>query len=153
MKFLKWIGVDFDKTLVDEEGQSYPKMVELVNHLLSEGKYVKIFTARAKGDYNLDEIKDFCKEHFGMVLPITNEKDPGMEVLYDDRAIQVKDGEPMLQGIGQLGGALKERVVGPKSIGKSRFGKAISKLRDRSNGKNGKKRRNFLSEQIEAYER
>ena len=29
-------------------------------------------------------------EHLGVILPIVNPKDPHMQVLYDDRAVQVK---------------------------------------------------------------
>lgn len=35
-------------------------------------------------------VRKFCKEHFGKLLPVTNIKEPDMEVLFDDRAIQVK---------------------------------------------------------------
>lgn len=36
-------------------------------------------------------IRRFCKKHLGQVLTITNVKEPMMEVLYDDRAIRVRE--------------------------------------------------------------
>lgn len=104
-----WIGVDLDGTLAEyngwvgetEIGKPIPLMVARVKKWLSEGKTVKIFTARVtEGITNLDgtphdnslvikAIQDWCLEHIGQVLPITNVKDYSMIELWDDRAIQV----------------------------------------------------------------
>lgn len=96
-KYPPWIGVDFDGTLVESLatynpmgiGKPIKAMCDKVKELLAAGKTVKIFTARVADDPKgkaKDLIEQFCKEHFGKVLPVTNEKDPGMVALYDDRA-------------------------------------------------------------------
>ena len=106
-----WIGVDLDGTLAEYDGwrgenhigKPVPLMVERVKQWISEGKDVRIFTARA---YNPQEIglihvepmtkreaikiiEDWCKEHIGVVLPIVCTKDYGMVELWDDRCVQV----------------------------------------------------------------
>ena len=120
-----WIGVDFDGTLAKYGtwagaahcGEPIAPMVERVKRWLSEGRTVRIFTARvhpldrcvmpdevftvAVGPgtivHRLDEaklavmsIRAWCREHIGQVLPITNVKDYGMIELWDDRAVQVR---------------------------------------------------------------
>lgn len=100
-----WIGVDLDGTLaeyhgwVDEVtiGKPIPLMVERVKTWLSEGKDVRVFTARVYGEPNGHEyyqirvaIEKWCKLNIGVVLPITCEKDYGMIMLYDDRCVQVE---------------------------------------------------------------
>lgn len=96
-KYPPWTGVDFDGTLVESLatynpmgiGKPIKAMCDKVKELLAAGKTVKIFTARVADDPKgkaKDLIEQFCKEHFGKVLPVTNEKDPGMVALYDDRA-------------------------------------------------------------------
>ena len=44
-------------------------------------------------------IMEWCKEHVGCILPITNEKDFGMVQLWDDRCTQVlrNTGIPVMQ--------------------------------------------------------
>lgn len=85
----EWIGVDFDGTLAHSDtGEPIQPMVDRVKEHLKEGKDVRILTAR---DETMDdEVKEFCKEHFGCELPITNQKDHEMERLYDDKAVQVE---------------------------------------------------------------
>lgn len=89
-----WIGVDFDGTLAEYHGYTpmlgkpVPAMVERVKKWLEEGREVRIFTARLQMEHW--RIAAWCKEHVGAVLPITNLKDYKMEVLYDDRAVQVE---------------------------------------------------------------
>lgn len=111
-----WIGVDLDGTLAHYEGwkgiahigEPIKPMVERVKRWISEGRAVKIFTARvdggevalAMGDQNGVAHKDiplvrkyieqWCFEHIGVVLPVTNVKDYGMVALYDDRCVQVE---------------------------------------------------------------
>lgn len=81
-------------------GSPIMPMVERVKKWLAEGKTVKIFTARMHGhgapligggvaDVKTP-IENWCREHIGQVLEITNVKDYGMIELWDDRAIQVK---------------------------------------------------------------
>lgn len=108
-----WIGVDLDGTLAQYDywrgeahiGNPVPIMVERIKKWRSEGKTVKIFTARASikgrvynvatGSYDdpdkliLQPIREWCLKHIGEELPITNEKDFDMEYLWDDRCIPV----------------------------------------------------------------
>jgi hypothetical protein len=101
-KWMPWYGVDLDGTLamhdaghsgVEEIGDPIPRMVARVKQWLESGKEVRIFTARvadpATADAVRTEIQEWCKEHIGQVLPVTNEKDPGMIELWDDRAHRV----------------------------------------------------------------
>lgn len=98
-----WIGVDLDGTLahyeewVDEThiGEPIPKMLDRVKRWLSEGKTVKIFTARV-APFNGDRrpnarthIEIWSQKHLGQVLEVTHEKDYQMVELWDDRAVQV----------------------------------------------------------------
>lgn len=97
-----WIGVDLDATLAHYDGwvgydepvgKPVPKMVERVKRWLEKGKTVKIFTARVHGDtYGKQErlIKEWCKEHIGQELEVTNVKTRSMYELWDDRAISVQ---------------------------------------------------------------
>lgn len=99
----EWIGVDFDGTLISNTSGEYhgpphigipvPTMVERVKRWLSEGKTVKIFTARAvhfPHDPSLeDSFKTWCLEHIGQALEVTNIKTPAMIELWDDRAVGV----------------------------------------------------------------
>jgi hypothetical protein len=89
-----WIGVDLDGTLAQYDyyrgnehvGAPVEKMVKRVRKWIDEGKDVRLFTARKPHP----AIKRWMQEHLGKVLPITNQKDPHMQVLYDDRAVQVE---------------------------------------------------------------
>lgn len=121
-----WIGVDLDGTLAHYDGWKSAAhvgapvipMVERVKRWLTEGREVRIFTARmypfattytaedtnslrALNALSLSErekdavyavltIQDWCRQHIGQVLPITNVKDYGMIELWDDRAVQVR---------------------------------------------------------------
>lgn len=104
-EFEPWIGVDLDGTLAEyhgyagakEIGKPIPKMVERVKKWINEGKRVKIFTARVADDLKdgrdtrdvATAIKDWCQEHIGKRLEVTNVKDHRMAELWDDRAVQV----------------------------------------------------------------
>ena len=89
-----WIGVDLDGTLAHYDkfrGEEYvgdpiEPMVKRVRKWIDEGKDVRLFTARKPHP----AIRRWMQEHLGKVLPITNVKDHHMQVLYDDRAVQVK---------------------------------------------------------------
>lgn len=104
-----WIGVDLDGTLAhydgvwkgeDVIGEPIPAMLLRVKAWLEAGVTVKIFTARVAGHGITDlrghvvdaitPIQDWCEQHLGQALEITNVKDYGMFRLYDDRAIQVE---------------------------------------------------------------
>jgi hypothetical protein len=110
-----WHGVDLDGTLAHYDGWKgiahigapISAMRERVLLWLSQGKRVKIFTARVDGGNvalsmgNKDgeahrdvaavrrHIEDWCVKHLGQKLEITCKKDYAMECLYDDRAVQV----------------------------------------------------------------
>ncbi|BBF92654.1 dATP/dGTP pyrophosphohydrolase domain-containing protein [Blastochloris tepida] len=102
-----WIGVDLDGTLaeyhgwkgIDHIGEPVPAMLDRVKAWLSEGKDVRIFTARVSHDGTaarmmdaqraLIHITNWLVQHLGRPLPITCTKDFAMIELWDDRAVQV----------------------------------------------------------------
>jgi hypothetical protein len=106
-----WIGVDLDGTLAHYDswvsptsiGKPIPLMVDRVKRWLSEGKYVKIFTARVSHPDKMlvatitAAIRMWCIENIGAALPVTCVKDTAMLELWDDRAVQVtiNTGEPV----------------------------------------------------------
>ena len=100
-----YIGVDFDGTLATYEryegptvcGKPIEKMVNRVKRWLSEGKTVKIFTARVAPDHPLveqvaaeDAIKSWCLEHIGEELEVTCIKYASMYEFWDDKAVGVQ---------------------------------------------------------------
>lgn len=91
-----WIGIDLDGTLARSDylldqkiGNPVPKMMTRLNQLIQEGHRIKIFTARASDPAEIILVKKWLKENGLPELEITNVKDYGMILLYDDRAIQV----------------------------------------------------------------
>lgn len=101
----EWIGVDLDGTLayyesgyfdIDKIGEPIPKMLEIVKFWLANNYTVKIFTARVTDDGIKDTnkikelIQNWCLEHIGVKLQITNIKDYKMIELWDDKAVSVK---------------------------------------------------------------
>jgi len=105
MKKRKWIGVDLDGTLAiddtegfvfDHIGPPVPAMLRRVQHWLNEGREVRIVTARVSHvwsprdrEFQHELIGSWCRKHVGCTLQVTSEKNGHMEVLWDDRAIQV----------------------------------------------------------------
>jgi hypothetical protein len=95
-----WIGVDFDGTVAEyygwkdpRNGTPIPAMVARIKKWLSEGRTVKIFTARVCYNDMQGEragVEAWCLEHIGQKLEVTCEKDYGMIELYDDRAVGVE---------------------------------------------------------------
>jgi len=94
----EWIGIDLDGTLayyddvwrgIEHIGEPIKPMVEFVKDLVSQGKNIKIFTARAKNNNTIPYIHKWLKENDLPKFEITNEKDFGMIMLYDDRCNQV----------------------------------------------------------------
>jgi hypothetical protein len=89
-----WIGVDLDGTLAHYDhyrgeefvGEPIDPMVKRVRKWIAEGKDVRLFTARKPHP----AVKKWMQDHLGKVLKITNTKDQHMQVLYDDRVVQVK---------------------------------------------------------------
>jgi hypothetical protein len=92
-----WIGVDLDGTLAhydsskgaDHIGAPVPAMAIRVRTWLSEGRDIRIFTARASVPELIKPVEDWCARHLGVRLPVTNTKDFGMIEQWDDRCIQV----------------------------------------------------------------
>jgi hypothetical protein len=106
-----WIGVDLDGVLAHYEewkgiehiGEPIPKMLKIVKELLTEGKHVKIFTARVycgeSGEPEGDRFREaqearkviekWCARHLGIIIPITCTKNLSMIDLWDDRCKQV----------------------------------------------------------------
>jgi hypothetical protein len=102
-----WIGVDLDRTLakydgfkgLNEIGEPIPLMLARVKKWLSEGKEVRIVTARVAwserrpGFQEILETKvaiwKWCEKHVGQRLQVTCTKDADMIELWDDRAVQV----------------------------------------------------------------
>lgn len=81
------ILVDFDGTLavsipgsehLDNDPPPIPLMVNRVKKWLSEGRDVRIFTARAEWPVHhpvMEAVRRFCRTHFDKELPITLSKD------------------------------------------------------------------------------
>lgn len=120
----KWIGVDFDGTLAYYDGwkgagvlgEPIPLMVDRVRKWLTDGRKVKIMTARAADDNEgIEEaaIQEWCQEHLGQVLEVTNIKDQGMEELWDDRAVRVVKNTGMISN----GNDVDEPLMEPGDIG------------------------------------
>lgn len=90
-----WIGVDFDGTLAERVsspkklGAPVPKMVSRVKRWLSEGKEVRILTARNEPEM-MPPIYEWCREQLGQAIEVVAKKDEYMTRLYDDRAVEVE---------------------------------------------------------------
>lgn len=102
------VAVDFDGTLAKHvtpfdpklAGKPIPKMLFRVKKFIKDGEKVVILTARVHSSINKTQrrythklIEAWCLKYLGKRLPITSEKSPLFKVMYDDRAIQVKNGK------------------------------------------------------------
>lgn len=93
------IAVDLDGTLayydgwkgVGVIGTPIPRMLERVKQWIKDGEEVVIFTARVSfhGDEAVKHIEDWCLEHVGQKLKVTNIKLGEFTHIYDDRAYHV----------------------------------------------------------------
>ncbi len=81
-KFQSWRGIG-------HVGKPIPDMMERVRRWRSEGIKVKIFTARAQYEDYLPPIRKWLKKQKLEDMEITNELDPYVLEIWDDRAIQV----------------------------------------------------------------
>lgn len=90
-----WVGVDLDGTLAvydgwkgaDVIGKPIRPIQEWVLELLRYNVDVRIFTARCQeGDIAIKAIEEWCDEHLGAKLPVTDKKDMNMVMMVDDRA-------------------------------------------------------------------
>lgn len=99
---IKYKAVDFDGTLAEYDGdyasgragRPIPLMLNRVKRWLAQGIPVKIVTARVASTNptalrNRYIINKWLKMFLGVELPITSEKEPLMDELYDDKARQV----------------------------------------------------------------
>lgn len=99
-----WIGVDLDGTIAHYDGWHGERhigppimpMVERVKQWLADGEYdVRIFTARMASPHEDERrevakaILEWTREHIGVGLSATCQKDYQMVALWDDRAVQV----------------------------------------------------------------
>jgi len=92
-----WIAVDLDGTLakfaawrgIGHIGKPIPEMMARVRRWREEGRKVKIFTARASHEEYVPAIRKWLKKHKLADLEVTNELDPYVVEVWDDRAIQV----------------------------------------------------------------
>jgi len=102
-----WIGVDLDGTLAHYEFGLHPEIGEPIEPMLNRvldwleaGEEVRIMTARAAGgEEEIARVHAWLEDVAGLPkLQVTCQKDPQMDVLWDDRAIQVKanTGEPII---------------------------------------------------------
>lgn len=108
-----WIGVDLDGTLAHYEsgqwpeiGEPIPKMYDRVKRWLDQGKEVRICTARAAhGGEEVQRVRAWLDKHGLGELAVTNEKDPDMDQLWDDKAVQVEPntGDPIVNEEYQVG--------------------------------------------------
>lgn len=91
---------DIDRNGVEYIGPPVPEMVETIRQALHDGIEVFIFTARVTPfDESFEEqlnatrsyglILDWCREHIGYPLPVTNQKLRCFTRFIDDRGAQV----------------------------------------------------------------
>jgi hypothetical protein len=92
-----WVGVDLDGTLAHYEGwkggsigEPVERIVALVRALPRNDLDVRIFTARADTPQQVIAVQDWCREHLGSKLAVTNVKDYGCLYVIDDRAVSVE---------------------------------------------------------------
>ena len=96
-----WAGFDFDGTLVEypKSGQRYgkdnEKVIGIFKYFMDHGITVKVVTARAAYPEMRQVIQSWLDAHGWGHIEITDKKDYGMLVLFDDLAITIdsKSGE------------------------------------------------------------
>jgi hypothetical protein len=81
----------------DRIGKPIMPMVRRVRKWLKQGHTVQIFTARVYSGLNPFAVWQFYQawtlwssRQFGQVLPVTSEKEPDVDMWYDDRAVGVE---------------------------------------------------------------
>ncbi|WP_406706530.1 hypothetical protein [Sodalis sp.] len=91
-----WIGVDLDGTLAESRtgqgariGKPVESMMQRITLWLSEGRDVRIFTARAATADGVRAVQRWLRAQGLPALAVTTMKDSEMLQLWDDRAIRV----------------------------------------------------------------
>ena len=88
----RWIGVDFDGTLVTHEfpriGKDIPLMISRVEKWRAAGIKVKILTARTSGFTH--DVRKWLDARGWQDIEITASKDYCMIELWDDRSVSVE---------------------------------------------------------------
>jgi len=74
---------------VEHIGEPIQPMIDFVKDLISQNEKIKIFTARAKNPKTIPYIHNWLEEQGLPKFDVTNEKDFGMVMLYDDRCTKV----------------------------------------------------------------
>ena len=116
-----WIGVDLDGTLavydgvwlgIHHIGAPIPLMIERVKEWVTNGKKVKIVTARCGDPKAIPHIEMWLNRHGIGGLEITATKDYNMIEIWDDRCIQVEHntGRLVVDGLAAENAALKAEV-------------------------------------------
>lgn len=85
----------------------------MVKRWLSEGRDVRIFTARRYTGGSLKKlqesaldviaIEDWCIRHLGLTLPIVNQKNMSTDAIFDDIAFGVKTNNGWIYGSERFG--------------------------------------------------
>lgn len=99
----KWIGVDFDETLRRYDGSPIETMVARVKLWISQGREVRIITARVcpmdqesawihanGGPDQVAFVQNWCEIHIGIRLLVQWGKSKGMLEFWDDKAVRVE---------------------------------------------------------------
>lgn len=100
----EWVAVDLDGTLAEHDGwqgiehigKPIPAMVARVLRWRAAGRIVVIFTARISdpnphiAELAKHYVEQWCQEHLGEVLPVTNVKHREFVEMWDDRAVSVE---------------------------------------------------------------
>ena len=127
-EYLPWIGVDLDGTIAYDMQPFVPlaigppilAMVEKIKKAIAEGHTVKVFTARLADGENRDQlqrlIRAYTKKYIGVALDSTNEKDPGMITIWDDKAREVEKNTGEFMDNPQVKGASFKEANGLKKM-------------------------------------
>ncbi len=99
--------MDLDGTLAfydewrgpDHIGEPIPEMMDRVKRWISEGRTVKLFTARASIPHLIPPVRTWLDRHGLKGMEITCVKDFFMLELWDDRCVQVvpNTGKPVVE--------------------------------------------------------
>lgn len=92
-----WYAIDLDGSLAEYDvwrgeehiGEPVPKMLERVKQWITEGKEVRVLTARAHSKENIKVVREWLDKNGLPEVGVTNKKDFQMIELWDDRCVQV----------------------------------------------------------------